>query len=115
MTLKHKKKYKPLFIAARGSTYSLGEDGWELDPKNHLPKGIAVAFLEDILALNAVNDVCGIVKYVGDSVDASLILSEDELQNVESIYLQCFGDKKIVEQQFSGNTISKYAELFDPE
>lgn len=111
---KNKRPYKALFIAPIGAEFTLVEHGWEVSGTS-LPKTEVAKFLEETLNLRSVKEVCGVVKYVNTNVEASMILSEENMNDVESVYLQCFGDTESVKRLFLNSNLVNCAELFDPE
>lgn len=107
-------KYQSAFIIPIGANKVLGDDGWEFESSVRLSKEIK-DYLIQSLRLRFLESYLGIESYVDGDIKMSIIF--DDRNEIESIYLQLYGDSLAVlsEEVRQSSLISSEAELFIPQ
>jgi hypothetical protein len=106
-------KYKVAFLLPKGTDKTLGKDGWIFTGAKRISADV-IDFLVVLLGLTLVESYLGIDRYVGNSLQATVV--RDDEGNIEHVDFQVYDDaRKQLEEAFVSSNLGGGCELFFPE
>ena len=106
-------EYKAAFLLPKGTNKTLDEDGWMFSGMKHLSSDV-LDFLIGILGLVLEESYLGMDRYVGNSIQATVVYDDDG--EIEHVDFHVYDDaRKQLEADFALSNLEDSCELFFPE